>query len=859
MTPARDKKDVVLFDLTGTVGRPVMGADGRTLERFEVYAQTRSLLERLQSRARLGLQAFSAGLDNAKIRRVMHTAGIGAYLDSELIDARAIVSPTHFAAMATRVGALPQACLFVSPCAMRRSSAVDAGFRVAPSAKNIEDVLDGARLTYVRMSTASGTPAAMTAAVGQPGIELLNVGTPGMSECYGFGMPSAPTHLAAAAATGVEELMSAEEAAVCELYLIQGDLDQEFVDSVRRRLRVVERTPAGLIIALPPDIDIGEFHPPRAGHGHTIRLSTAAPPPPPATAEVESNTIAAVAVDCKPAMIPSGTLAEADKQALIAQVNAPLIESFLHPLVGEVELPPPWAQTIDSRSIREKSMNQAAVEYIAGELDRILGNAETLPFPVRGVEIANVHGQITGSSCPDSLIIIGAHLDSTAAGTPGWKMNGGPAPGADDNASGVAAVLAAAEALAALSATNPPKRTIRFVLFNAEENTMRGSGAYVDDLRDLGTQHVVAMMQMDMIGVKGPEAQDPTAKPLFEIHPPGSADFKSVGPATIEQSTVLATILEALAPIVSPNIAAQRYPLPNCGDSDPVAWRSDHLSFILGNIPACDVSEERFVDVCGAGGQVPEHAHPGYHTANDILDHVDTTYVADIARVVAAAAWVIANGEAEVGPNALIATHNPQPQGGQGMSTLLVHFISDFLRDPELRCKVLKNDITGPQQYGLTDQQIQKLRSFDSQAVLAEVLAELKSVGIDLEAKGEEVNGGGGPAFAAMATLNLYSAGGIHPRRAVPSTVPANTWSKLIIAGNGFDKYVQIRFAKTDGTGTHVMGTVVKTQCDIDLYQRVEVEVNLPAGQWNVEARNDSNGEFETGTAGDPPVVVTAA
>ena len=71
-----------------------------------------------------------------------------------------------------------------------------------------------------------------------------------------------------------------------------------------------------------------------------------------------------------------------------------------------------------------------------------------------------------------------AHLDSTAAQSLPYDEATDPAPGADDDASGVAAVLALAEGFAALAATSPPARTLRFVLFNAEEEGLVGSRAY---------------------------------------------------------------------------------------------------------------------------------------------------------------------------------------------------------------------------------------------------------------------------------------------------------------------------------------------------------------------------------------------
>ncbi len=82
------------------------------------------------------------------------------------------------------------------------------------------------------------------------------------------------------------------------------------------------------------------------------------------------------------------------------------------------------------------------------------------------VASVNVVGELAGSSQPEEWVIAGAHLDSWDLGT-----------GAIDDGFGVAAVLAAADAIVKSGAK--PRRTIRFVLFTGEEQGLLGSRAYV--------------------------------------------------------------------------------------------------------------------------------------------------------------------------------------------------------------------------------------------------------------------------------------------------------------------------------------------------------------------------------------------
>jgi hypothetical protein len=393
-------------------------------------------------------------------------------------------------------------------------------------------------------------------------------------------------------------------------------------------------------VGIPPGRSIAEFHPRVTAHGHTIRIPFAQPallammavPGGVGAAPSGAAVAAPAATPCNPPNLPVGALSPADA-ALLSEIDAALVQQYLDPLVGASPANIPGNALLTSRAVDNHLANKSAVDHLVSELQRILGNAGTHPFTCDLGVRHNVVAEITGSTCPKSLVIVGAHLDSTASSTPAWNKGTDPAPGADDDASGVAGVLAAATVLAKLGT---PKRTIRFVLFNAEEIGLLGSSAYCEDLNDIGTEQVTAMVQMDMIGHRNAAV----AQHGLEIHPPGSADFASVWPQILTRSQALAAALAAAAATVSAQLAVQTYPIPPCA-SDPVAWRSDHTAFLVGQMAACAVSEELFGDTCATPGA---HPHPGYHTIGDTLAILDPSYIADIARAVAAAAWMIANG-----------------------------------------------------------------------------------------------------------------------------------------------------------------------------------------------------------------------
>lgn len=179
-------------------------------------------------------------------------------------------------------------------------------------------------------------------------------------------------------------------------------------------------------------------------------------------------------------------------------------------------------------------------------------------------------------------------------------------------------------------------------------------------------------------------------------------------------------------------------------------------------------------------------------------------------------------------------------------STLLVHFISDFLRDTKLRCAVLENEEIGLAEYGLNDKQAEVLLTFETPKILKFIEDELRGLGIDMEKKKEEM-----PA-AILASSNFYQAGDVHPRKVVPHTIKVNQSCRLTLCGNGFDQYTQVRF--TIGiVPDAVVARVVSSHCDVDLYQRIELEAELPLeGEWIVQVRTP---ELDW-KAGDTPVIL---
>jgi leucyl aminopeptidase len=96
----------------------------------------------------------------------------------------------------------------------------------------------------------------------------------------------------------------------------------------------------------------------------------------------------------------------------------------------------------------------------------------------------------------DEVVVIGGHLDSIS----GWFGGDTIAPGADDNASGIASITEAMRVLVESGYT--PQRTIKFMGYAAEEVGLKGSNVIAKKFKADGVK-VVAVMQLDMTNFKG--------------------------------------------------------------------------------------------------------------------------------------------------------------------------------------------------------------------------------------------------------------------------------------------------------------------------------------------------------------------
>jgi len=147
------------------------------------------------------------------------------------------------------------------------------------------------------------------------------------------------------------------------------------------------------------------------------------------------------------------------------------------------------AGEIGERNVFHHDRLVMAADYIRTTLAGAGYEVRRQPYEVAGKICENIEAEVRGRERPDDIIVIGAHYDSVQG-----------SPGANDNASGVAATLALARAFAETA----PGRTLRFVSFVNEEPPLfqtehMGSRVYAKRSRERD-EHIVLMLSLETIG-----------------------------------------------------------------------------------------------------------------------------------------------------------------------------------------------------------------------------------------------------------------------------------------------------------------------------------------------------------------------
>jgi len=248
-----------------------------------------------------------------------------------------------------------------------------------------------------------------------------------------------------------------------------------------------------------------------------------------------------------------------------------------------------------------------AARHIEAELGRAGLRTQRQEVVFDGARADNIIADGPGKD-PDQVVIVCAHYDAVVG-----------SPGADDNASGVAAVLAVARALAPIET----RASLRAVAFAFEEQGLVGSRRYVASLDKAERARVAGVFNIEMIGyATRKQGSQRYPEGLEAVFPPGrfptTGDFiGAIG--KLGDGGLSASLEDARAYV--PALRVETVAIPGFALAlAPDLLRSDHAPFWLAGIPAVMI------------GDTADFRSPHYHQASDKVETLDLGFADAVVR-----------------------------------------------------------------------------------------------------------------------------------------------------------------------------------------------------------------------------------
>jgi Zn-dependent M28 family amino/carboxypeptidase len=268
------------------------------------------------------------------------------------------------------------------------------------------------------------------------------------------------------------------------------------------------------------------------------------------------------------------------------------------------------AGQIGERNVFRHDKLVMAADYIGTTLAGAGHVVRRQSYEVAGKICENIETEVRGSRRPDDIIVVGAHYDSVQG-----------SPGANDNASGTAAMLALARAFA----KTHPARTLRFVASTNEEPPLfqtkhMGSRVYARRSRERG-EKIVLMLSLETIGYYSEEpGSQHLLFPLNLIYPSTGNFIAFV--SNVENGFLVRQLVRSFR---------QQARFPSEGGAlwgwiPGVGW-SDHWAFWKEGFPAAMVTDTALF------------RYPAYHSNADRPEYVQYDRM---ARIVSGLQAVIA-------------------------------------------------------------------------------------------------------------------------------------------------------------------------------------------------------------------------
>jgi len=359
-------------------------------------------------------------------------------------------------------------------------------------------------------------------------------------------------------------------------------------------------------------------------------------------AAIDARGAVVLVLDHAPERLRNLASLSAEEKADVASVDRKVADARAHGAAGLVvvrthmgDAKALWPETSSARSASYRllapmqsaplavaaiSERAAASVRKAIEVGRPVTARLTPGVAVTPVIMHNVLAIVEGRQPSNEMVVVGAHLDHDGVDESGRIYNG-----ADDNASGTAAVLTIASAFSRAAARGErPARAVVFALWNGEEKGSLGAEYYVK--APVPARRMIANLNLDMVG----RAED--------IPDPNDARYHGFARTAAGQN---GNVLHLLGYSYSPDLAriveqaneTIRLTIKEHYDegSQGLLRRSDNWPFLEHGIPAVFFTTG---------------LHPDYHTPDDDTERLDFAKLERIAELAGRAAWMTADGDA---------------------------------------------------------------------------------------------------------------------------------------------------------------------------------------------------------------------
>jgi hypothetical protein len=267
------------------------------------------------------------------------------------------------------------------------------------------------------------------------------------------------------------------------------------------------------------------------------------------------------------------------------------------------------AGQIGSRNLYSLYALERAADFLEDRFKESHCTVMRETFTCEGKSCCNLVAEVRGSQVPEEIILIGAHYDTA-----------GDSPGANDNGTGVAALLALAQTFS----KEKPYRTLRFVAFTNEEppffkSACMGSRVHAKGCRKR-QEKVIAMFSLETIGYYSDARSTQMYPPPLSLFYPSTGNFIAfVG--NLSYREFLKKTVDSFR---------RNAQFPSEGAALPswipgIDW-SDHWSFWKEGFPAVMITDTALF------------RYPEYHSIYDMPDKLDYER---LARVVTGIKMVI--------------------------------------------------------------------------------------------------------------------------------------------------------------------------------------------------------------------------